>query len=164
MQPIAVRDAEAEDLQGLLEIYNDVIRTSTAVFGDEPVTLEERGAWVEARRAQGYPVLVATDEQGVPGFGSFGGSAPGPAIARPWSTPCTSVRTAAGGGRYGDLRVLIERAAALDKHAMIAAVEAVNAAWVRLHERSGSSRWRAYRRSRASRRWLDLVLLELIIR
>ena len=45
-------------LPGLLAIYNDVIATSTAIYSDLPVTLEERRQWWRSRTAQGYPVLV----------------------------------------------------------------------------------------------------------
>lgn len=33
-----------------------------------PVTLDERRHWWQTRIAQGYPVLVARDAQGVAGF------------------------------------------------------------------------------------------------
>src|SRR5215469_16456228 len=64
-------DATESDLEGLLGIYNGVIANSTAVFADLPVTLDERRRWWQARTAQGYPVLIARDEQGVAAFGSF---------------------------------------------------------------------------------------------
>src|SRR5580698_7380258 len=67
-----IAEAVEDDLPGLLAIYNDVIASSTAVYSDQPVTLEERRQWWQARRAQGYPVLVARDAQGVAGFASFG--------------------------------------------------------------------------------------------
>ena len=67
-----IRDATAADLPGILAIYNDVIATSTAVYADDPVPLDERRRWLEARRALGYPVLVAVDGDAVVGFASFG--------------------------------------------------------------------------------------------
>jgi L-amino acid N-acyltransferase len=67
-----VRAASEADLAGILAIYNDVIATSTAVYTSEPATLEERHAWFSARRAQGFPVLVAAEGGEVLGFASFG--------------------------------------------------------------------------------------------
>src|SRR6202040_2685046 len=67
-----VRAASEADLAGILAIYNDVIATSTAVYTSEPATLAERGAWFAARRAQGFPVLVAAEGSEVLGFASFG--------------------------------------------------------------------------------------------
>ncbi len=34
-----IRDATAEDVPGMLAIYNDVVATSTAIYRDEPATL-----------------------------------------------------------------------------------------------------------------------------
>ena len=69
---LQVRDAREEDLAGVLAIYNDVIATTTAVYRDDPATLEDRREWWQARAALGYPVLVAVEEGEVVGFASFG--------------------------------------------------------------------------------------------
>ena len=69
---LQVRDATAADLEGVVAIYNDVIANSTAVFSNQPVTVEERRGWWQARTAQGYPVVVTHDEHGVTGFATFG--------------------------------------------------------------------------------------------
>jgi L-amino acid N-acyltransferase len=166
MPPITVRDAQEDDLQGLLEIYNDVVRTSTAVFSDQTVTLAERTEWVAARRAQGFPVLVAADEQDVAGFGSLGAfrSWPGYRTTVEHSVHVRADRRGQGIGT-AILEALIERARALEKHAMIAGVEAENVASIRLHERFGFVEVaRLPEIARKFDRWLDLVLLELIIR
>ncbi len=76
--PVVVRDAVEQDIPAVLAIYNEVIATSTAVYIDEPTTLEERHAWWRARTDAGYPVLVARDESGVTGFASFGDFRPRP--------------------------------------------------------------------------------------
>ncbi len=44
-----IRDATAQDLPGILAIYNDVIATSTAVYAAAPVSLEDRAQWLAAR-------------------------------------------------------------------------------------------------------------------
>ena len=67
-----IRPAVRPDVAGILAIYNDVIATSTAVYAEQPVSLEDRLAWFEARCAAGYPVLVACIEDDVIGFSSFG--------------------------------------------------------------------------------------------
>ena len=69
---IEVRDASADDLPAILAIYNDVIATTTAVYRDDPATLDDRQAWWQDRVAQGYPVLVADEGGAVLGFASFG--------------------------------------------------------------------------------------------
>src|SRR3954451_24000821 len=67
-----LRDAAEADLPAVLAIYSDVIATSTAVYRDDPVTLDERRHWLAPRTTAGYPVVVAVDARGVVGFGSFG--------------------------------------------------------------------------------------------
>ena len=58
---------------GSAGIYNDVIATSTAVYSDTPVTLEDRTQWWRARVAQGYPRAGRRRTQsGVLGFSTFG--------------------------------------------------------------------------------------------
>src|SRR5438132_1845458 len=67
-----IRDCRSDDLSDMLAIYNEVIATSTAVYSESPSSLDDRIAWWNARRQQGYPVVVAADESGVIGFASFG--------------------------------------------------------------------------------------------
>jgi L-amino acid N-acyltransferase len=75
-----IRQAADENLPGILEIYNDVIATSNAVYTETPATLDDRRAWLAARRTSNFPVLVA-DDGGVVGFGSFGDFRPWPRYA-----------------------------------------------------------------------------------
>jgi phosphinothricin acetyltransferase len=159
---LQIRDATEEDLGGLLAIYNDVIATSTAIYSYDPVTLEERRQWWRARTAQGYPVLVARDEQGVAGFATFGDFRAWPGY-RFTVEHSVHVRAAGRGRGVGTLLVqaLLARAAALGKHVMIAGVDAANVAAIRFHERlgfekSGHLREVGYK----FERWLDLVFLQ----
>ncbi len=159
---IAIREAVNDDLAGVLAIYNEVIAFSTAVFSDQAVTLEDRQAWLAARREQGYPVLVACDSSGVVGFASFGDFRAWPGY-RYTVEHSVHVRADRRGEGIGTelVRALIGRAAALGKHVMIAGVEAENAASIRLHERLGFTA--AARFSEVAwkfDRWLDLVFLE----
>jgi phosphinothricin acetyltransferase len=163
MGPVDARD---EHLEGILAIYNDVIATSTAVFSDAPVTLDDRRAWLDGRRELGYPVLVALDDDGgVAGFGSFGDFRTWPGY-RYTVEHSVHVRADRRGEGLGTALVaeLIERAARLGKHVIVAGVDADNAASLRLHERLGFTRVaRMPEVARKFDRWLDLVLLELLL-
>jgi phosphinothricin acetyltransferase len=160
---VLVGDAGEEHLPGILAIYNDVIATSTAVFSDAQVTLDDRARWLEARRAQGFPVLVAVDGDGeVVGFGSFGDfrSWPGYRTTVEHSVHVRADRRGRGTGT-ALVTALIERAAAAGMHAMIAGIDAGNAGSLRLHERLGFTVvGRLPEVARKFDRWLDLVLLE----
>ena len=55
---LEMRDAVESDLPGILEIYNEVVANSTAIYTETPSTLDERHAWWRARLALGYPAHV----------------------------------------------------------------------------------------------------------
>ena len=67
-----IRPATEADLPAITAIYNEVIATSTAIYADDPLTIEDRAAWFAARRAAGYPVLVAEEGSEVLGLATFG--------------------------------------------------------------------------------------------
>ena len=48
-----ITDAVESDIPAITAIYNDVIRTSTAIFNDAPVSVEDRVALVEGSRSTG---------------------------------------------------------------------------------------------------------------
>jgi len=161
----AVDDAGEDDLPGILAIYNEVIASSTAVFSDEPVTLEDRRRWFAGRGEQGYPVLVVRDALGVAGFGSFGDfrTWPGYRFTVEHSVHVREDRRGEGIGT-SLVAALVERAAALGKHAIIAGVDAENAASLRMHERLGFvAVARLPEVARKFDRWLDLVFLERLL-
>jgi L-amino acid N-acyltransferase len=160
--PLELREAREQDLPGLVAIYNEVIANSTAVYSSQPVTLEERRQWWQARRAQGYPLLVAHDAQAVVGFATFGDFRSWPGYR---FTVEHSVHVRADGRGRGVgtqlLRALFPYAAALGKHVMVGGVDAANAASIRFHERLGFSRVGQLREvGYKFNRWLDLVFLQ----
>ena len=138
---IEVRDAIADDLPAILEIYNDVIATTTAVYRDDPATLDDRQAWWQARVTQGYPVLVAHDDGTVLGFASFGDFRAWPGY-RFTVEHTVHVRSDCRGRGVGHLLMtdVLRRGRELGKHVMVAGVDAENAGSIRFHERLGFER------------------------
>src|SRR5277367_1742947 len=67
-----IRDAIETDLQAITAIYNEVLLNSTAIYRDEPATVEERTAFWRTRKEQNFPTIVACDGDTVIGFASFG--------------------------------------------------------------------------------------------
>ena len=158
-----VRDAAESDLGGILEIYNDVIRTSTAVYAVEPVVLDERRAWLAARRERDFPVLVAVDGAEVLGFASFGD------WRGTWNgyryTVEHTVHVRADVRRRGVGRELVEalipRARDLGRHVMIGGIDATNLDSILFHKRLGFERVAHFREvGRKFGRWLDLVFMQ----
>jgi phosphinothricin acetyltransferase len=165
MTDMTVRVAGEADLPGILAIYNEVIRSSTAVYADDPVPLADRAAWLAARQAQGYPVLVAEDAAGVAGFASFGDFRAWPGY-RHSVEHSVHVRADCRGRGLGRALVtaLFPPAERLGKHVMIAGVDAENVASIALHERLGFDRVAHFREvGRKFDRWLDLVFLQKVL-
>ena len=162
---LQMRDAREEDLAGVLAIYNDVIATTTAIYRDDPATLEDRREWWQARAALGYPVLVAVEEGEVVGFASFGDfrASPGYRYTVEHSVHVRAGRRGSGLGQ-ALMQPLIARARALGKHVMMAGVDADNAGSIRFHERLGFERVGRLREVgfKFGRR-LDLVFLQRLL-
>jgi L-amino acid N-acyltransferase len=162
---IAVRAATERDLPSILEIYNDAITTTTAVFSYRPHTLEMRREWLVSKREGNYPVLVADCDGTLAGFATYGPFRAWPAYKY---TIEHSVYAAAGSRRLGVGRTLMEallaRAREQQYHAVIAGIVADNVASLRLHERLGFTEVAHFREVGFKfGRWLDLKFLELIL-
>lgn len=160
-----IRDAGVEDVAGILAIYNEVMATSTAIYREEPATLEAHAEWFRQRTAAGYPVLVATDAAGVAGFASFGDFRPWPGY-RFTVEHSVHVRGDCRGQGIGHALMvpLIARAQAMGKHVMIAGVDAENEASRRFHERLGFEQVAHFREVGFKfGRWLDLMFLQRVL-
>lgn len=166
---VAVRPAEERDLPAILAIYNDAVLNTTAVYDEEPATLEARRAWFAAKLDAGHPVYVAHD--GGPGEGEvLGWSSYGP--FRPWPgyrhTVEHSVYVAphARGRGVGKalLPPLLQHARARGMHVMVAGIDADNEASLRLHAALGFERVAHFRQvGRKFGRWLDLVFMQRLL-
>ncbi|OAF12872.1 acetyltransferase [Bradyrhizobium neotropicale] len=157
-----VRDATLEDAADILAIYNFAALNTTAVWTDGPADLASRRDWISARQKAGYPVLVAMKGRDVVGFASFGDFRPWPGYRH---TVENSVYVDEQHHRSGIGRslvaALIERATALDKHSMIAGIEAANAASIALHASLGFVEVaRMPEVGCKFGRWLDLVFMQ----
>src|SRR5678816_37278 len=69
---IAIKAAAESDLPQILEIYNDIIVSTTAVYDYEPHTLEMRKSWFESKQKDGLPVFVALENDKIVGFSAIG--------------------------------------------------------------------------------------------
>jgi len=68
-----IRDAGTGDIDGITAIYNDAVANTTAIWNETLVDAANRAAWLADRQRQGYPVLVAAEDDGtVLGYASFG--------------------------------------------------------------------------------------------
>lgn len=160
-----IRPAGDGDLGGLLAVTNHAILTSTALFDYEPREPAAQAEWLDAKRAEGWPVLVAEDEGKFLGFASFGPFRRWPAYGRSVEH---SVYVAEGSQRRGTGRALLEaliaEAKAREVHTMVGGIEAGNAPSIALHASLGFAEAGRMREvGWKFDRWLDLVFMQRIL-
>jgi phosphinothricin acetyltransferase len=68
---IKIRSYQIEDTQAILEIINYNILNSTALYDYEPRTLENQTAIFDDKLNKGFPIIVATENETVVGFGYY---------------------------------------------------------------------------------------------
>ncbi|HEY8566670.1 MAG TPA: GNAT family N-acetyltransferase [Beijerinckiaceae bacterium] len=158
---ISIEPAREAHLPAILAIHNDAVLTTTAIWDETPVDLENRRALLSDRHARGYPFLVALEDGAVLAYASFGDF-------RAWAgyrhTVEHSVYVHRDHRGRGVARLLlpplVEAARRLDKHVMIAGIEAANEASLKLHARFGfREAGRLPEVGTKFGRWLDLVFL-----
>jgi phosphinothricin acetyltransferase len=160
-----VRDARESDLPQILEIANDAVRHTTAVWNETPTTLEARAAWLQERRRQGYAVIVVEEDGLIAGFASLGPFRPFEGYARTTELSIYVHKDRRGQGHGGALlEALIERAKAAGMHVIVAGIAGDNTVSIRLHERHGFTEvGRMPEVGRKFGRWLDLVLMQRML-
>lgn len=139
--PILIIDAADTHLAGITAIFNHAVRETFSIWSETETTPELRRHWMDARRAAGFPVLVAVDQaqpEDVLGYGSFGVFRDFPGYVR---TVEHSVYVAVKAQRRGIGRMILHEliARARDKgmEAMVGGVDSSNAASIALHEAAG---------------------------
>jgi len=160
-----VRDAVDGDLPGILEIHNEAVANSTAIWDETPADLDERRSWFDDRRRLGFPILVADIDGRVAGYASYG-------VWRPKSgyrhTVENSVYVHVDFHRRGIAKALmtelIARAGAAGMHVIVASIESTNTTSIALHERFG---FRVVAQmpkvGRKFDRWLDMTYMQLTL-
>ena len=159
---LIVRDATLEDAGDILTIYNYAALNTMAVWTDGAVDLDSRREWIRARQQAGYPILVAMKGRDVVGFASFGDFRPWPGYRHTVenSVYVDERHHRAGIGR-SLVAALIERATTMNKHTMIAAIEAANTGSIGLHASLGFAEvGRMPEVGCKFGRWLNLVLMQ----
>lgn len=158
-----IRPAFDADLDAILEIHNDAIRDTLAIWSDTEVDRSDRERWLSQHDADGHPVIVAEIDGEVVGYASYS----------QWRekigyrfTVENSVYVASGHQRQGIARLLmvelIDQARQRGMHVMIAAIEAGNTASITLHEQLGFEPPAIIREVGIKfDRWLDLALMRL---
>ena len=162
---ITVRHATENDLPQILDIYNDIILHTTAVYYYEPHTLEMRKAWFEGRQREGFPVFVAEEDGVVLGLSSIGPFRVPTAYQFSVENTVHVAATARGKG-IGKLLMppIIEAARQMKMHTIIAGIDATNEVSLHLHKSFGFEEVAHFKQvGYKFDRWLDLKFLQLML-
>ncbi|MES5481389.1 GNAT family N-acetyltransferase [Bradyrhizobium sp. INPA03-11B] len=160
-----IRPATEQDIPAITAIFNEAVANSNAIWTEKQDSEGERLAWMQARLALGYPVLVAAEGPVVLGYGTFGDfrAFPGYRYSVEHSVYIHVDHRGRGLGRV-IVDELIAAATTLGKHVMIAGIDGGNPASLRLHAQAGFVEVaRMPEVGRKFGRWLELVFMQRVL-
>ena len=138
-----IRDATAQDLPAIVEIYNSNVPTRASVADTEPVSVRDREAWFDEHEPSNRPLWVMEDGRGIAGWLSLGNFYDGRPAYHATAEVGVYVRQDRQGEGLG--RRLVEeavgRAPELGIKTLTAGIFAHNGASVALFEGFGFEAW-----------------------
>jgi L-amino acid N-acyltransferase YncA len=150
----------------ILDILNDAILTSTALYDYRPRPIESMAAWFKTKEAGRFPVLGVEDEGAqLLGFATYGTFRAWPAYKYAVEHSVYVHRDHRGKG-LGLLLMkrIIESAIDQQYHVMVAGIDVTNAASIALHEKLGFEHAGTIRQVGFKfGRWLDLAFYQLTL-
>ncbi|SDE62068.1 GNAT family N-acetyltransferase [Sporomusa acidovorans] len=157
-----IYSAERHDLTAILEIYNEAILNTTAVYDYKPHSIEDRTIWYDKKMAEGFPILVYKEDNAVAGFATYGPFRAWPAY-KYTIEHSVYVHKDFRGKHIGTalLKALIEIANAKGYAIMVAGIDASNESSKILHKKLGfSESGTIYKAGYKFGTWLDLVFYQ----
>ena len=162
---VLIREAGEADIPGILEIYNDAILHTTALYTYEPYTPAMMEQWYREKLARKLPVYVADVGGRVAGFASYGPFRPWPAYKYTVEHSIYIHVDFRGRGFSKELlRTIIGHATAGKLHTIVAGIDSANDISIKLHRQfgfleAGLITQVGYKFGR----WLDLQFMQLIL-
>ena len=150
----------------ILEIFNEAILNSTALYDYKARTRQNMVGWFEAKRTGGFPVIGVEDSDGVLlGFGSYGSFRAWPAYKYTveHSVYIHKDHRGKGLGRVV-MQQIIDAAKRNNVHALMGGIDATNSGSIALHERLGFRHVGTLPEVGFKfGRWLDLAFYQLLL-
>ena len=162
-----IRDATESDLQSILEIYNDAVINTDAIWNEKTVDMDNRRQWLKSHTEAALPVIVAVDDDGILcGYASLSEWRPfeGYRYTVENSVYVNKDKRGKGTGRIL-MKELIKRAEEMNMHVIVAGIEAENKASIKLHEQLGfKTAGKLDEVGIKHGRWLDLTFMVLLLK
>ncbi len=150
----------------ILDIFNEAIVHSTALYDYAPRPPESMSTWFAAKRQGGFPVTGFEDADGrLLAFGSYGTFRAWPAYKYSVEHSVYVHRDHRGRGLGRRVMLaLIDEARAAGRHALIGAIDSANAGSIALHESLGFTRVGLFPQIGFKfGRWLDVVFYQRLL-
>jgi L-amino acid N-acyltransferase YncA len=157
---------EARHARAILDIFNEAIVSSTALYDYKPRPPESMVAWFATKRSNGFPVIGLEDEAGtLLGFASYGTFRAWPAYKYSVEHSIYVHKDHRGKGLGRTLLgAIVEAAQARNVHTLIGGIDATNAGSIALHESLGFTHAGTIRQAGFKfGRWLDLAFYQRIL-
>ncbi len=158
-----IREATEKDLNNILDIYNDAILNTTAIYDYKPHTLEDRKQWYDNKKKAGYPLLVFDVNNKAVAFATFGPFRSWPAYKYSIEHSVYVSKDYRQNGIGKNLiKELIRIANEMSYAIIVAGIDSDNSKSIKLHEKlgfkcSGTITKAGYKFGK----WLDLTFYEL---
>lgn len=158
-----IRPIQEKDLQEILDIYNDAILHTTAVYSYEPQTLENRHQWYKQKVDEGYPIIGYELDDKIVGFATFGPFRAWPAYKYSIEHSIYVDKEYRKKGIAASLmKVLIAIANEREYKTLIAGIDATNEKSIALHKKFGFVHSGTIEKAGFKfNRWLDLAFYQL---
>lgn len=150
----------------ILDIFNEAVANSTAIYEYELLPASWMVQWFETKQRGNYPVIGVEDDSGtLMGFASYGVFRARPAYK--YSVEhSVYVHVAHRGKGLGGLLLqeVIDHARRQDYHLLVGGIDLANTTSIALHERFGFTHAGTVRQAGFKfGRWLDLAFYQLIL-
>jgi len=165
MEKIELRPYKSQDAEAIVDIINYNILNSTALYDYQPRTLEQQQTIFEEKLDKGFPVIVATSNELVVGFGYYSEFRFREAYK---FTVEHSVYVANDYHGKGIGKQLMTELIALAKqqklHTMVAVIDSENQSSVEFHKQFGFTTVGIIKESGFKfDRWLHSVIMQMIL-
>lgn len=158
-----IRLMEVKDIPEVLEIYNDIILTSKAVYRYEVQSLAEKKKWFREQQVLGNPLLVYDDNGMISGFATYSQFRPYPGYKYTMEHSVYVHKDHYQKGIATNLMLkLIEKAKEQGVKTLVAGIDGENIGSIKAHEKLGFEYAGTIKNAGYKfEQWLDLVFYQL---